>query len=53
MIEVELLNSTELPQEFKYPKAVIKLIELGMVNYEVWYFFDKYSLRERYVSFTQ
>lgn len=50
MIEVELLNSTELPQEFKYPKAVIKLIELGMVNYEVWYFFDKYSLRERYAG---
>lgn len=47
-MEIEILDNAELPEGFQYPKDFLRLIELGMVNYDVWYFFDKNSIRIRY-----
>lgn len=35
MTQVKLLDSTELPQGLKYPRYLLKLVELDMVNYDI------------------
>ena len=52
---IELLEEYERPNNFVYPKAIYKLLELNLTDFDVWYFMDKESvkirlegLRERY-----
>jgi len=54
-VNIELLNEDELPDGFTYPNALCKIVELGLVNLDVWYFMTKEQvivrqkgLKERY-----
>ena len=44
---IELLEEYERPNNFVYPKSIIKLLELNLTNFDVWYFMDKESVRIR------
>ena len=44
---IELLEEYERPNNFVYPKSIIKLLELNLTNFDVWYFMDKESVRDR------
>lgn len=44
---IELLKECELPHNFVYPKSIIKLLELNLTNFDVWYFMDIESVRIR------
>lgn len=44
---IKLLEEHEVPQDFKYPESIYKLIELNLVNFDVWYFMDNKSARCR------
>lgn len=52
---LQLINQNDLPEKFRYPDAIYKLIECGLTNFDVWYFLDSNSatirlngLRQRY-----
>ena len=54
---IELLDETNLPENFKYPTSLLKIITLGLVDVEPWYFLNKEQaiirlngLKERYPS---
>ncbi len=54
-MKIELLDSEVLPMNFAYPRSLKKIIELGLVNFDIWYLFDKQNgmkrlegLRKRY-----
>lgn len=42
-----LLRAEEIPYGFQYPAGIYKLIELNLLNYDVWYFMDRESALER------
>lgn len=44
---IELLEKNEKPDNFVYPKSVIKLVDLNLTNFDVWYFMDKESAKIR------
>lgn len=44
---LQLIDQKNLPEKFKYPDAIYKLIECNLINFDVWYFMDKYSARLR------
>ncbi len=54
-MDIELLDKNVLPENFSYPSALQKIIELNLVNFDIWYLFDKQNglkrlegLRKRY-----
>lgn len=44
---IQLLEEYERPNNFAYPQAIIKLLELNLINFDVWYFMDKESAKIR------
>ena len=42
-----LLRAEEIPYGFQYPEGISKLIELNLLNYDVWHFMDRKSALER------
>lgn len=44
---VQLIKDKNLPSDFKYPKALYKLIELKLTNFDVWYLMDEDSANQR------
>ena len=44
---IQLLDEYERPNSFAYPQAIIKLLELNLINFDVWYFMDKESAKIR------
>lgn len=44
---MQLIKNNRLPSEFSYPKAIYKLLELGLINFDVWYFMDEDSASKR------
>lgn len=44
---IQLLDEYERPNSFVYPQAIIKLLELNLTNFDVWYFMDKESAKIR------
>lgn len=44
---IQLLDEYERPNSFAYPQAIIKLLELNLTNFDVWYFMDKESAKIR------
>ena len=44
---IELLECCERPDNFAYPQSIIKLLELNLTNFDVWYFMDKESVKIR------
>ena len=43
----ELLSGTELPNGFTYPSAFRRVVSLGLVELDPWFFLDGPGLRER------
>ena len=41
---IELLEEYERPNNFVYPKSIIKLLELNLTNFDVWYFMEESGL---------
>lgn len=44
---IQLLDEYERPNSFAYPQAIIKMLELNLTNFDVWYFMDKESAKIR------
>lgn len=44
---IRLLDKEDLPQGFRYPAAMEKLLECQLTNFDVWYFMDEESARSR------
>jgi len=44
---IGLLDESERPQNFVYPKSLMKLVELQLTNFNIWYFMDKKSIKIR------
>lgn len=44
---IKLLNESELPNGFKYPDSIHKLVELNLTNFDVWYLMDGESIKTR------
>lgn len=54
-MRIELLNENELPDDFTYPDSIKRIVELGLVDLDVWCFMLKehtlirlQGLKERY-----
>lgn len=54
-MKIELLDKKNPPNGFDYPKALKKLVELNLINFDIWYFFEPQDakirlegLKERY-----
>ena len=47
---IQLLDEYERPNSFVYPQAIIKLLELNLTNFDVWYFMDKESVKIRFAG---
>lgn len=50
---IELLEEYERPNNFVYPKAIYKLLELNLTDFDVWYFMDKESAKIRIEGFRE
>ena len=50
---IELLEEYERPNNFVYPKAIYKLLELNITDFDVWYFMDKESVKIRIEGFRE
>ena len=48
-----LLEKADIPYEFTYPEAIYKLLELNLVDFDVWYLMDKERARERITGLKQ
>ncbi|MBD3920938.1 hypothetical protein H8B09_19385 [Paenibacillus sp. PR3] len=44
----ELLDESQLPQGFKYPDGIQKVIDLKLVNLDPWVFMNRERLLDRY-----
>lgn len=44
---MQLLRDDERLDKFCYPKSMYKLLELGLVDFDVWYFMDEESAKKR------
>lgn len=44
----QLLTSDDLPENFEYPAAFARVVELGLVNLEPWWILEGEVLRNRY-----
>ncbi|MGW1197294.1 hypothetical protein ACWD4B_15875 [Streptomyces sp. NPDC002536] len=47
---IDILTTTDLPQDFEYPAEFIRVVELGLTNLEPWWIFDGDQLRRRAVG---
>jgi hypothetical protein len=48
-----LLQESELPEGFTYPRALTRLVERQLTRLEPWWIFDASVARERMKGFTQ
>lgn len=44
---IQLLKNNKTINGFCYPESIYKLLELGLVDFDVWYFMDAESVKER------
>ena len=44
---IQLLDEQQRPNNFVYPQAIAKLLELNLTNFDVWYFMDLESVKIR------
>ena len=44
---IQLLDEQQRPNNFVYPQAIVKLLELNLTNFDVWYFMDLESVKIR------
>ena len=44
---MELFNVNDIYKDFQYPASFLKLVELNLLDFEVWYFMDKESVKDR------
>lgn len=50
---VELLSSTELPDSFTYPRELIRIAELGLLDLNPWWIMEGTALRIRFADVRQ
>ncbi len=46
----ELLSVSDLPAGFEYPRAFVRVVELGLTNLEPWWIIEGDVLRDRFVG---
>ncbi|HEX7660080.1 MAG TPA: hypothetical protein VF444_11440 [Pseudonocardiaceae bacterium] len=46
----DLLSTSDLPDNFEYPREFIRVVELGLTNIEPWWIIEGDRLRRRYLG---
>jgi hypothetical protein len=47
-MKIDLLSDKELPSSFLYPREFLRVLNLGIVDLEPWYFLQGKPLRDTY-----
>jgi hypothetical protein len=50
---MEIIPQEEVPLGFRYPSSYLRLIEMGLVRFEPWYFLNREIGRLRFESLTR
>lgn len=46
-MELQLLDSSELPKGFSYPEAFLKVVRLNLIDFEPWYIMTSIDVQQR------
>lgn len=46
-MHIKLLEDELLPKDFQYPNDLKRVVDLGLVNFDVWYFMDRDQVEVR------